>query len=361
MTNIMKKRIGVITLFDLNNFGNRLQNYAVIDVFHQMGFEADTLNVCRGGILHILKNKIKYVVKKLKKDRFAKFYQFSKKYTNVKDISCRNDSSLKRALRGYDYYSVGSDQVWNSKYLNSDDKTSVLEERLLTFAPGPQRFSFAASFSLDDIPEEDKLVFADALRDFSLITVREQKGKEIIQNLLPSKDVNVVLDPTLLLTADRWKDTMSHDFADMGEYAVEVFICPRSSFASEQIDKLIDAKCKRISVYDDSILRGGIGPQQFLELISKARYVFTDSFHAAVFSIIFQKEFYVFERSDNSQKSDSRFATLFDTLHMDSRLVHNGEAIEAVAAKTIDYESVTNLLERERAKSLNIICSFFQK
>lgn len=361
MINIMKKRIGIITLIDLNNFGNRLQNFAVIDIFHQMGFEADTLNVCRGGILQIVKNKIKYVIKRLKKERFAKFYEFSKIYTNLKDINYRNGCSLYHVLQGYDYYSVGSDQVWNSKYLDADSKNSVLEERLLTFVPGSQRFSFAASFSLDDIPEEDKPIFTDALRDYSLITVREQKGKGIIQKLLPSANVHVVLDPTLLLTADRWREIMSHDFPDMEEYAVEVFICAQSNFVSEQIDKIIGDTCRKISVYDDSILQGGIGPRQFIELISNAKYIFTDSFHAAVFSIIFQKEFYVFERSDNSQKIDSRFVTLFNVLHMNSRLVHNGEQIENVANKMIDYKAVTAVLESERAKSLNVICSFFQK
>ena len=38
------KKIAIITIFDENNYGNRLQNYATQEVLKELGFEVETIN-----------------------------------------------------------------------------------------------------------------------------------------------------------------------------------------------------------------------------------------------------------------------------------------------------------------------------
>lgn len=350
-----RKSVGVITLFDLNNFGNRLQNYAVVRILTDLGYDVDTVRVYRGNPLLPLKEYLKYLIARRRHARYAQFYAFSKEYTRLRNVHAGNTLRGHAGLKRYGFFSVGSDQVWNSRYLDPSTKDQVLEERLLAFVEGGRRMSFAASFSVNDIPEPDKAYFARELSQFAGITVREEQGRRIIAKLLPDTPVDVVLDPTLLVDRDEWERVSSDDVHLQSEYVLEIFICPKSDLARGGVEYLADGRYARISVYDDGALPDGIGPRQFVELVSKARYVVTDSFHAVAFSIIFNRQFFVFKRSDKSQAVDSRFITLFDALGIEGRMIEDTEQLRTAIDTPIDFDEVNARLASRRSESLTVL------
>ena len=346
----MKYRAGAITLFDLNNYGNRLQNHAVVKCLEILGFEAETIVIERNDRIRFIKNYLKALIGKNKKTKFYKFYNFSLKYTNPHWYFCKNDVVNRTIKNRYQFFSVGSDQVWNSKYLMSENRNLVLQERLLAFIDSSKRMSFAASFAVQNIPENDKYIFYKELSLFKNILVRENRGKEIIEELGKkysdfSLTANVILDPTMLLTAEYWK-TLATNHIKSQEYILEIFICKKSSLADSTILKIKNKKnYSSINIFEENY-----GPEEFLELILKAKYIFTDSFHAVAFSILFEKNFMVFERSDKSQKNDSRFLTLFETLNINNRIVSNDVEANRFLETDIDYQKVRKNLEEARIK-----------
>ena len=353
------KRIGVITLYDLNNFGNRLQNHAIIQCFSILGIKAESVVILRQNRFSSLKDRIKaFVSYATKKKRFYLFWKFTQKFTNPRFFYCRSTVVNKTILGRYDAFSTGSDQVWNSKYLQKSTKDLVLKERLLAFVPGEKRMSFAASFSLEKIPPEDNRIFETELKKFPMLLVREEQGARIIDDLNEGtlkEKVSVILDPTLMLPESYWRSIASQDLHQSEDYILEIFLCPPSKSAREAA-KFLQKKlnCKIIDLIGENEISEKAGPLQFIELVSKAKYVCTDSFHAVAFSVIFRKQFLVFERSDHSQKRDSRFETLFNKLNINRAVLpntFNTEVLKQTLDKPLDYVQIDSLLNNERETS----------
>lgn len=353
------KRIGVITLYDLNNFGNRLQNHAIIQCFSILGVKAESVIILRHNRFASFKDRIKaFVSYATKEKRFYLFWKFTQKFTNPRFFYCKKTVVNEKILGRYDAFSTGSDQVWNSKYLQKETRDLVLKERLLAFVPGEKRMSFAASFSLQEIPSEDNKIFEKELKKFPMLLVREEQGANILKNLNEEElkeKVSVILDPTLMLPESYWRSISSQDFYGNEDYILEIFLCSPSKSA-RQASEFLQKKlhCKKIDLIGKNEISEKTGPLQFVELISKAKYICTDSFHAVAFSVIFRKQFLVFERSDHSQKRDSRFETLFKKLNISREVLpdtYSIETLKQILYQPLDYVQIESLLKIEREKS----------
>ena len=141
-------------------------------------------------------------------------------------------------------------------------------------------------------------------------------------------------------------------------YVVTYFLGTPSS---KQLDYIYEYATKRnlnvVNLNDvNSKLFSSIGPLEFLKIIRDSETVFADSFHAAVFSIIFEKNFELFNRKDNLIVRDmnTRMKTLFDVFHLESRL-HSREVNEEM--DVVDFRDIRNILENERNRSLNWLLS----
>src|SRR5690625_3222498 len=222
------KKIGIITLNGYHNYGNRLQNYALQTTLERMGFVADTLvgkdnnqvkkqNVSyMNRILKIMKqplsNTMESVNRKIKniiyKNRINLreeiFKDFSDKYINECSYMITNDAIPEGMAEEYNFFIVGSDQVWNPHY----KKGSPIE--FLTFAPKHKRISYAASFVISEIPEEYKRIYTNYLSEMNHISVREDAGADIVRSLT-GREAEVVLDPTLLLSKEEWMEIAETD------------------------------------------------------------------------------------------------------------------------------------------------------
>lgn len=330
------KRVGIITLNGNSNFGNRLQNYALQYSIEKMGCECDTIWFCN--FKEFIKEKIKkYAFFFIEKRKYL-FLKFSKKNINTK-YYFNNDISDK-----YDLFVAGSDQIWNYNFPNYD------KNMLLMFSNKDKNISYAASFGVDNIVDEKKDEFIEGLKNFKKISVREDKGKEIIKNLIPNIDVDVVLDPTMLLNDEEWEKVINKpkNFKNK-KYIFNYFLGNVSDIRKKQIEdfaKLYD--CEIINVLNPNDKYYSSGPSEFLYLEKNAFLICTDSFHSCVFAILFSRPFIVFDREDKEVNMNSRIETLLNKFKLQSHKYNNNISYKNLDC---DYKEAYKILEEGRKKS----------
>ena len=322
------KKVLLVTLYGNHNFGNRLQNYALQKVVESYGFEVTTLDSSR------LKNKavaetIKYVAKTLLSFGGIKRYEGGRqRYLTWKGICKFNREEIKHVwkiskkqifctdLSEYFLAIAGSDQIWHKWEDNEDE----LPYYYLQFMPAEKRVAYAASFGFEEFPREDIEQHRIGLNGMKEISCREESGCRLVEELT-GRQVPRVLDPTLLLSAGKWREMkkQSNRISKKQEkYAFSCFLGEKteeyrkyivSVMAEKGIENLIDLHEKKI---------GTCGPFEFLDLIDNAQVVFTDSFHCTVFSILFDKDFTVFHRIQSGH--EKMFGRIEDLLSSTDQL-----------------------------------------
>ena len=202
-------KIGIITINDNDNYGNRLQNYAVQQVLNKRGHEAITI-LNNGTTNKFEEKKYMYILRVLKvitenqkiklKNKFYKRYKFFKEFNKNINYSKKylNLMIKEKVEKEYDFFIVGSDQVWNPNF----NRLTYVD--LLSFVPPKKRISFSASFGIEKIPNKYNEKIKEELSKFKAISVREDSGKKIIEELTGRKDIEVLVDPTMLLDIEEW-------------------------------------------------------------------------------------------------------------------------------------------------------------
>ncbi|MBU3111063.1 polysaccharide pyruvyl transferase family protein [Clostridium lacusfryxellense] len=357
-------KTAIITITDFSNIGNRLQNYAVQQVLLQMNQEPKSLRVRIDMNVHKrFKQQIRRICsiilpktlyrKKPASVRFTLFEQFTRKYILEKIYVDKNNSFCDVKMDKFDYYIVGSDQVWNPNYL----ETNLFNNYLLTFATPEKRISYAASFGVSELPEEWKKCFAEELSKFKAISVREDAGAKIIKELT-GRDVEVLIDPTMMLNADTWRQISKKARVRKREkksYILKYFLGDQSEERKKYIQSIADKN--GLEVYDLLDIRYReiytAGPDEFLDLIDHAALICTDSFHATTFSILFAKPFLVMNREQEGMGNmGSRIITLLSKLHLERRI--SGK-IEENQIFECDYHEAYQALEKEREKAYTFL------
>ena len=342
------RRIGIISLCGNNNFGNKLQNYAlyyylkkmdnneVYSIWIENNFEAGRIK----SLLKIMKNNI-INPKEIKRTKY--FKKFNKEFLNFYKKRVIFNHDLKDISKDFDFLIVGSDQVWNYNIMNNFNTFFMLGCQTINI-------SYAASFSCDNIPDNLKTRYKEGLENLDYISVREEKGKELAQ-ALTDKNILVLVDPTLLLDKDDWKSVIKETKETIeGNYILLYFLGELSEERKERITLFSkEKKFKIINVLDQKSNFYNIGPQEFLYLIKNASLVFTDSFHACVFSMIFDKSFVIFNREGNGSGMESRIKTLISKFKLKDR-EYNGDSITDNNIKH-DYSNAFKILQDEKKKS----------
>lgn len=339
-----KKCVGIVTIIDKNNYGNRLQNYAVQTIVRKMGYDVWTLlndpfsNIKKLYFLRYIKHCLGGINKKEKTEREKRFDYFEK-YIDYykKKVTPFWKSSV------FDYYIVGSDQVWNPRIARLRDVD------LLSFAKPDQRISYAASFGVceKDI-KEDKHV-GEELRRFKAISVREEAGKNIVYSLTGRSDVEILIDPTMMLSQNEWSVLANKpDKLQEGKYILLYFL----GGISEKNYKEINEFAKKHDCYIINLMdRNGdyyqTGPGEFLYLEKHAYLICTDSFHASVFAIIFNRPFLVYDRENVLGDMNSRIDNLLDLFSLNDHRYQN-----SISDKILlhDYAYVREVLDVEQKK-----------
>lgn len=359
----MTKKLGILTLSGNYNYGNRLQNYAIQEVYKKFGLEVDTIwneiGLNNGPNLTItrkIKNIIKPLIGKINYDKYTikrikTFSDFTNKYIKNSTYVMKNDDN-KILNSMYDYFSVGSDQVWNYTFRN------LISSDFLMFADKDKTISYAPSFGVSDVPKEHEHKYIDGLKHIKHLSVREEAGKKIIKKLT-GRDAQVVLDPTMLLSKEEW-ERIEHKPANLTEkkYIVTYFLDSINKEKKDSIEKLAKENDLEVinlaNIYNYFDLKAYVyGPSEFLYLFNHAELILTDSFHACVFSIIFNKPFYVFDREGNMESMNSRLDTLLGTLNLTDRKVDTIIGITNIF--DCEYKEAHEILENKKQESLEFI------
>ncbi len=305
-----KKKIGIITIQSFN-FGNRLQNYALQQVLKSMGFRVETIQRKYNDQSKI--SPIKRFIQNIMQTKAAKFRAFDKLIYKSKFV-CSANIVPEGMSCFYEFFVAGSDQIWNPiyKFTGSVD--------FLCFADINQKIAYAASFGVSSLPNEIKKTYIEYLKDFKQISFREYSGVKIYKELM-GRDADVVLDPTMLLTAQEWRKVEKRVNVKSSNYVLIYSLGKRSDEFQSKINEL-SSKYEMIDIRKK--LKNGhewaIGPSEFLYLIDNATLILTDSFHGTVFSIIFRRQFIVFKRV--GMDGESRIETLLSLLKL-NRLNQN--------------------------------------
>ena len=341
------KKVGIITITGLGNYGNRLQNYAL-----QQAIEKSTDCTCETFLNKScrLKGYIKKIIKPTHgalTKREQVFQEFNDNFIHFSDIKINNISKDRRILE-YDCLVCGSDQIWNSDYPEND------KANFGYFFKNLKTISYAASFGTDSIAENKKNRYAKYLKRMEAISVREDKGKELAEQLTGRTDIGVHVDPTFLLTAEDWKKVEKKPPMYKGEkYILKYFLGEKNSEVNQQLEKYAVAhQLQIIDVISPDSPYYNIGPSEFLYLERNAELIVTDSFHSCVFAIIYQKPFIVAERKEkNLQGMGSRIDTLLKKFHLEDRKYHS-DNFEKMTLDVIDFN---NIIERERKESFQYL------
>lgn len=342
-------KIGIVTITEGDNYGNRLQNYALTKKIKSMGHEVETI---RNYIIYkeyssklwIFKQIIKFVFGK-KESKFAikrrlnfskfdkQYFDFSKDYSTINYISPNLNEH-------YDCFICGSDQVWNLGYKFN------LDFNFMTFADPVKRNTYAASFGISDIPENvDVLDIQAKINELNNISVREYEG-EVIVKKLTEKNVITVIDPTLLLNRSEWKKIAEKPKLIKKKFILKYFLGDATAeekireFCNNNNYEIIDILNYKTKYYE-------LNPANFLWLIENAELVVTDSYHATIFSIIFNTPFITMDRRDKSLSMKSRFNTLFYKLGIQQ--INNIDQLEHLKSySSEEYSSIIEKLHNEQ-------------
>ena len=341
-------KVGIITIIDNDNYGNRLQNYAVQKVMKEYSDNVITIkNFCTTNArdrfflrkLAAMCKKNTYSKEKKRRESFREFNEnilFTKRY-------CDAYTDFNK----YDCIIVGSDQVWNPNL------GGLKEVDLVSLWDKPTKIALSASFGIDEINEKNKESLEKSLSKFNGISVREDSGKKIIEDVIDRK-VQVLVDPTMLLSAKEW-DNISKRPKQLDEipnekYVLNYFLGDLSKERMNEIKRVAEEnQCHIINILDKNDPFYTCGPAEFLYLEKNAFLICTDSFHSSVFAILYNRPFIVFDREQEGVKSmNSRIDTLIRKLNLKNRK-YNGENITKENIEH-DYEEGFKRLKIERKK-----------
>lgn len=357
-------KIGIITITEGENLGNRLQNYAVQEyIKKEKNAVVETIHNYRNEkILKYKINKIKRNIKiyikiiigyKRKENynlikRIKNFNKFNKKNVQFSKYSISNSEINTKINKYYDYFICGSDQIWNS---NFSENSYV---NFLQFADKEKRIAFAPSFGTDEVNKKMVDNYTRWLKEIPHLSVREDRGKEIIKELTGREDTQVLVDPTMLLTADDWtKMAKKPEQLQTDKFILNYFLGELSEERKNEINRIAKENgCEVINIMDKNSPYYSSGPSEFLYLEKNAFLICTDSFHSSVFAILFGRPFIVFDREDSWAKMNSRLETLLKKFKLEDRWYKDKITKELLEA---DYNNAYEILEEERGKAKKFI------
>lgn len=342
-------KIGIITNFDYENYGNKLQNYALYKTLSKLFKTEKVYNVVYRLWEQVIVEKYFMNNNKLGKKRRKAFAEFVE--NSIQEIYIPTYRQLVKLSKEFDYFVVGSDQIWNPHFFYISSRA-----KFLSFCDKEKRVAYAPSFGVSTLPCHKIKSYKKGLKNFkpSHLSVREEAGGKIIKNLI-NEDVFVSVDPTLLLTKEEWLELVENSVKPKKKYLLTYFLSNDKAY-NETISKIAkehNLEIKRINNKKDKEIYTA-SPKEFINLINNASIVCTDSFHGCIFSILLEKPFINFKRdSAYFKQQQSRLDSLLKKTNLESRKIENLK--EEDYFSNIDYKKVKEIIDLERKKSFKFL------
>jgi len=359
-------KIACLTFHNSTNYGSVLQVYALQEVIKNMGHEYEIINYTnfekrkydsifgRNKDLKWKNYLIKLTSAPYKIIKLLKFKNFSNKYLNVSSYKNTNLEELEANSFIYDFIICGSDQIWNLDMIRFDSSyfLSFVKE-------SNKKIAYAASIGKTQLTDKEETFFKDNLLGFNKISVREKNAANTIFRIKKQK-VELVLDPTLLLTPKKW-----FELAKFCKILPFKYILLYSVSLHPDVNKFIKKLMKKTGFklvviphhFTDLINNKKIripSPLEFVSLFINATYVVTTSFHGTAFSCNLNKTFFTFIKGSRYSSTNSRIADLLDMLHLENRLYdsYNSNEIDLTPPS---FEIANAVLSRFRESSIEFL------
>ncbi len=355
-------KAGLVTFYHLHHYGAVLQAVATERALASLGWDCEVIDYFVNQDTRILKpptslgrvrgDAAALLHYQAERTRWQRYEAFSEAY--LKRTARRYESweELREAELPYDLLIAGSDQIWNPTIFPDKRFDPVF---FGTFSP-LRKIAYAPSFALSRVPEGMEEELRGYLEGFSHLSVREQRGRDIVREAA-GREAALVLDPTLLLTAEDWS-ALAAEPPGEGRYILCYCVkapgplrdCVRQ--LAERTGLPVLQVCgRRRRVYSKARLVLDAGPAEFLSLFQNAACVCTNSFHGTVFSIQFRRPFFAgVEPRELERPESSRVCSLLSRLGLTERVVHEGHA--AKWEDTIDWSAAGERLEAARREAL---------
>lgn len=302
-----------------------------------------------------LRSKLNGPLKNNQSKRDAAFDTFCQASFNV-SRKFENWDDLSRACSEYDAVLVGSDQLWLPSNVAGDYYT-------LNFVPdNVRKIAYATSFGIGTLPKDMKVQYASFLNRIEYLSAREYSGQDIIRQCT-GRDVQLVCDPTLLLSSSDWEGVLSEQMVPNEGYVFCYFMGdnPEHRNFAKRLAQKEGLKIVALLHLDQYIPTDdnyadftpfNVSPADFVGLVKNAKYVCTDSFHGTVFSIIFSRDFFTFRRFQKraSLSTNTRLESLLKKLNLENRLFGGDEDIIS-NLHISDYNKTQHLVSEFRQQS----------
>lgn len=317
-------RIGVVTFHCAYNFGSVLQTWALVQELKRRGHEVravdyrgadfDQYRLIRTDSMRELAASLVFLRKNLRRrDSFERFIRENLPCTSR--YGAMDEKKMEELSGEFDCFVCGSDQIWNL-----DCTRGPVGPYFLSFAGAARRVAYAPSLSHTSFKEENfgprqREMVADWLARFDAVSVREAATVPLFQPYV-AKGMRVCLDPTLLLDADVYDSIVRLVPSAEGTLFVymleknEEMVSWASSVAREMNVEISYVSRRKLDFGVPAKNYYGVGPAEFLGLLRGAAAVVTNSFHATVFSLLFDVPFQTFA----TERSGSRMRGLLESL-----------------------------------------------
>ena len=347
------KKIGILTFHRAINNGAVLQAYALAKALNSLECDAKYIDYMSPKIQQDYKiNPLlrRRTIKSLGvyflfdiniMSSQKKFNEFIEKYI---PLSICEISEEKKLVDNFDILLSGGDQIWNLQLTDND--TSYY----LDFTNKIPKYSYGTSFGRADFSEADREKISKLLCDYKKLFVREESGKKLI-NALVSVKAQVVPDPVFLLTKNQWIDELKLTIYDAEKYILFFELHENELMRSYARKLSYKYKCKILRITNDFFHVKGMknvkrtGPKEFLNYILNAKIIITDSFHAASFSMIFNKSLYIGLKEGEVAYLNTRIENLVDTFGIQDSII-----TKSMEENFINYSYVNSKIELERNK-----------
>lgn len=286
-----------ITLHDTDNCGSSLQAFALQHFLLSCGIENEIVDY----VPEYVKNngtRLKTFIRRLvfyreSKERDSKFRKFVSDNLRLTKKRYHTLAELMTDPPEADCYITGSDQLWNSMYGCGNDPAFYLD-----FVKKGRKMAYAVSLGREKIPQENIEIVGRYAQDFQWISVRESSSVRQVQEILRGKSVDHVCDPVLLNPSQTYRSIQAPRLYPEPYILVYMAQIPDTAFVEAVVRRVrerMDGKVVLIGSYrsrcDCDIHKRDVAPAEFLSLIANAEYIISNSFHATMFSLIYEKQF----------------------------------------------------------------------
>ena len=358
-TSLNRGRIGILTFLHTLNYGALLQAYALERMLLDAGYDAVQIDYRNPRVEAFeykrdvsLKGHLANVIRRpmiVKKERAFEAFRRA----HIQSTAPLSREGLKEACESFEYIVVGSDQVWNGNVTGFDNTY------FLDFIDSSEKMrTYAVSIGQDELPMMSDVDYEHLIGEFPCVLVREQTAADALRGICLESEVEVVLDPTLLIAGDEWRALAGARPARPKGGYVFVYAVGETRNAVSAARRIAKRRGLKVVVLQQNgflpipgvINLFSISPTAFLSYIANAEFVVTSSFHGTCLAIQLERDFLVSYATDGIRRN-TRMSDLLETLGLSDRVLSE----RPVGAKVSDWRDVRAKVNEAGRQSLDLL------